>query len=113
VTPTVSPTAQIASGLSRVLDVVAVPQPQGGPQVSLKVLLSGPAVGLRLRVYTTALVLALKAEALGAYNGGWNSAAFDGAQDLPPGLYFCRVEPLSQRLGAGEAGKAVRLVWIR
>ena len=88
-----------------ILQVVAVPNPQSGPQWGLALDLSAAAQGLRLKVYTESLVLAARWEDARAMKQGWNRVQF-AAPGLPPGLYYVTAQALDQGRGGAWARPA-------
>lgn len=57
----------------------------------LKFQLSGPAQGLRWRLYTRNMVVVAEADLSGSWNRGWNQATLDLPTDLASQVYFLRV----------------------
>jgi hypothetical protein len=98
------------NGPLEVLQLAAVPNPNPS---SVAVQLGGPADGISLKLYTTAMVLIRALNAPGSPAGGWVRVALpaDWTHGLANGTYYLEVEALQ---GARRSPvKVTRVVLIR
>ncbi len=115
-TPAAAPTglatavSPVSMGAARVLQALAVPNPQRGITLDLALNLEGMADHLDLRVYGRSMTLLGLYHHEGSLGPGWCHVSFAMAQPLVGGLYFARVSSSSgSRLGL-DYDKVVKIM---
>ncbi len=98
------------NGPPELLRVLPVPNPQGGPFLSVAFQLSAAADVVELKIYSVALAMVHQVTLKGPFAPGWDSAVAP-APGLSRGLYYMKLT--AKRSGTtGGPSQAAKLLWI-